>query len=185
MKKIALLLFTFCLSFSGFSQNDDTTSSTFQTRFGIKAGYNGMQMKNVIDGSESIRKSSGFYVGGYINIPTSDQFSVQPEVIYSSTEYLYNDQMNLLQIPVKLQFKMANNFRGFIGPEGIFLVGLGDQDKALFKEFLFAVTFGITYEITDQFHIEIRPSLSLTKFFDDGIDYRRFNTLQVGLAYEF
>ena len=175
MKKITLLILTLSLGFSSYSQ----------TRYGYKAGYNGMQLKSVMNGSESIRKSSGFYAGGYVNIPTSDQFSVQPEIIYASAEYLYNDQINLIQIPLKMQFKMANDFRGYIGPEGIFLVGLGDQDKALFKTFIFAVTFGITYEITDQFHIEIRPSLSLTKFFDDGIDYRRFNTLQFGFAYEF
>lgn len=184
MKQTALLL-TFLLTASlSFSQNDELGIP--KVTFGIKAGLNSVQMKIVSGSSDNVQKKSGVYAGAFVNIPTSDVFSIQPEIIYSSTEYLGRNNMNLLHVPVLLNFKLANNFTGFFGPEVQFLLDLGDTtNKELFNDTLFGFTFGASYKITPNIFIEARPYFALSKFLEEDSGYRKFNTLQIGVAYKF
>ena len=50
---------------------------------------------------------------------------------------------------------------------------------------MFGFTFGAKYQITPNFYIEGRPYLALSRFLEDDLSYRKFNTLQIGLAYSF
>lgn len=184
MKTITLLLSLFLISSNAFAQDDDFTVP--KVTFGLKAGLNSVQMKIASGSSDNVQKKSGVYAGAFVNIPTSDTFSIQPEVIYSSTEYLGRNNMNLLHIPVLLSFNLANNFTGFIGPEAQFLMGLGDtENKELFNDVLFGFTFGASYKITPNFYIDARPYFAFSKFLEEDSGYRKFNTLQIGVAYKF
>lgn len=186
MKRITLILIALCVSNFGFAQDDEETTTDSKTTFGIKAGYNATQTKIVNESSESVRKEAGIYFGAFVNIPTSETFSVQPEVLYSSSRYNFNDNINLLHIPVSFKFELANNFTGFIGPEAQFLLGVGDMETDLFNTFMFGFYFGANYEVAPNFFLEARPYFAVTNLLDDGDNfYRRLNTLQVGLAYQF
>lgn len=156
MKRTALALTLLFLTFNGFAQDEELPE--LKISFGIKAGLNSVHMKTVSDMGDQIQKNSGVYVGAFLNIPTSDIFSVQPEVIYSSTKYLSRSNMKLLHVPVLLNFKLANNFTGFVGPEAQFLIDLGDSpNQDLFNSVMFGFTFGANYKITPNFYIEARP----------------------------
>jgi|GEM_PF-2241244 len=187
MKKLFILCLTFLsanLFAQGIDENDDISSS--KTSFGIKAGYNNIQMKIEDDGRDYVQREAGIYVGAFVNIPTSETFSVQPEVIYSSSRYNINDNIDLIHIPVSLKFELANNFKGFIGPEGQFLLGIGDENTDLFNNFMFGFFFGASYEVAPNFSIEARPYFALSRLLDNGPGVtRKLNTLQVGLAYQF
>ncbi len=184
MKKVILTLTLVCTSIFTFAQDEDI--ETPKVTFGLKAGLNSVQMKIVTESSDNTQKKSGVYAGIFVNIPTSEVFSIQPELIYSSTEYLGRDNMNLLHVPLLLNFQLANNFTGFIGPEAQILLDLGDTaNKELFNDFLIGFTFGANYQITPNFYIEARPYFAFTKFLEDNSGYRKFNTLQIGLAYKF
>jgi len=50
---------------------------------------------------------------------------------------------------------------------------------------MFGFTFGARYQITPNFYIEGRPYFALSKFLEDDSGYRKFNTLQIGLAFKF
>lgn len=52
--------------------------STDGPRFGVKAGGN----VSSITASDS-KSKFGFYAGALVNIPISDAFNIQPEVVYS------------------------------------------------------------------------------------------------------
>jgi len=187
MKRLLLLLVTLSLSTNFYAQDDnDDTSNTLNTTFGIKAGYNATQMKIENEGRDNVQKEAGVYLGVFINFPTSETFSVQPELLYSSSRYNYNDNIDLIHVPISLKFELANNFTGFIGPEAQFLLGIGDLDTELFNTFMFGFHFGATYEIAPNFFLEGRPYFALSRLLDNGPGVsRKLNTLQVGLAYQF
>lgn len=186
MKKITTLLFIFCLSAISFAQGEDESSTTLSTTFGIKAGYNATQMKIENEGNDRVQKEAGIYFGAFINFPTSETFSVQPEVLYSSSRYNINDNINLIHVPVSFKFNLANGFTGFIGPEAQFLLDIGDEDTSLFNNVMFGFHFGASFQVAPNFFLEARPYFALSKLLDDGPGFsRKLNTLQVGLAYQF
>ena len=187
MKNQFLFFCLLLLSANTFAQSeDDDYTSELKTTFGIKAGYNNIQMRIEDQGRDYVQREAGIYVGAFVNFPTSETFSVQPEVIYSSSRYNLNDNIDLIHIPVSLKFELANNFTGFIGPEGQFLLGIGDVDTELFNTFMFGFYFGANYEVAPNFFIEARPYFALNRLLDNGPGVsRKMNTLQVGLAYQF
>ena len=188
MKHIIILLSVLCFTANTFAQgeDDDDNSTVLNTTFGIKTGYNNIQMKIEDEGRDYVQKQAGIYVGAFVNFPTSETFSVQPEVIYSSSRYNINDNIDLIHVPVSLKFELANNFTGFIGPEAQFLLGIGDFDISQYNSFMFGFYFGATYEVAPHFFLEARPYFALSRLLDDGPGFtRKLNTLQVGLAYQF
>lgn len=182
MKRISLLLLTFAYIFTSNAQD----SEPLNISFGLKAGLNSMHNKIVTTTSDNVQKRSGVYAGVFVTIPTSETFSVQPELIYSSTEHNGTDNVNLLHIPVLLNFELGNNFTGFVGPEGQILLSIDDaNNQDLFNTFMFGFTFGARYQITPNFYIEGRPYFAFSRFLEDDLGYRKFNTLQIGIAYRF
>lgn len=185
MKKLILSFLFIGSFFSLFAQNNDT-SKKLHTTFGLKLGYNYAQIKVVTETSEYIKKSGGIYFGGFVNFPSSETFSIQPELIYSSSAYDSNSNIKLLYLPVSLRFELGNGFTGFIGPEGQFLIGTDDIESQYFNDVMFGFHFGATYKITPKFFIEARPYFAITKLLDNGPgNFRRLNTLHVGLVYQF
>ena len=187
MKRIPLIVATLFLVTNLFAQKENTgTSTKAKTTFGIKAGYNAAQIKIVNETSDFVRKESGFYAGAFVNIPTSDIFSVQPEIIYSSSGYDANNNISLLYLPISLRFELANDFTGFIGPEAQFLIGTDDVETQYFNDVMFGFHFGAAYKITENIFVEARPYFAITKLLDNGPgNYRRLNTFHFGLGYQF
>ncbi len=184
MRNIVLFISIVLFTTLGYAQ--DEINDTPTVSYGIKVGINSTQMKIVSQSSDNTQNRSGVYFGAFVNIPSSDSFSIQPEVIYSSTDYSGNTKMNFLNIPVLLKFILANNFTGFFGPEAQVLLDIDvAENKELFNTFLLGFTFGANYKITPNFYLEARPYFAFTKFLEDDSGYRKFNNLQVGIAYKF
>ena len=184
MKKLILLVALTLFVGNIFAQEDDIIIP--EIGFGLKAGLNSMHNRTVNTSSDNVQKKTGVYIGAFVNIPTSDVFSVQPEIIYSSTEFQGRNNVNLLHIPVLLNFELGNDFTGFVGPEGQVLIDLGEAENSnLYNSFMFGFTFGARYQITPNFYIEGRPYFALSKFLENDSGYRKFNTLQIGLAFKF
>ena len=182
MKRILFSLLALGIIFTSKAQDDSQSTISI----GLKAGLNSMHNKVVTSTSDNVQKRSGVYAGVFVSIATSEIFSIQPELIYSSTEHNGTDNVNLLHIPVLLNFELGNDFTGFIGPEGQVLLNIDDaENQDLFNTFMFGVTFGARYQITPNFYIEGRPYFALSRFLEDDLGYRKFNTLQIGLAYRF
>ena len=89
-----------------------------QATFGVKAGANFSSIKSTAgDESESTDMKVGLNIGGLANIPISDMFSFQPELVFSmeggkdeedGEDYKLN--LNYINIPLLLQY----NASGFI-----------------------------------------------------------------------
>ena len=184
MKKTIATLVLALIVCNIFAQDNDQKLQ--KIGYGLIAGLNSMHNKTVNETSDNVQKKSGVYIGAFVNIPTSDVFSVQPEIIYSSTEFQGRNNVNILHIPVLLNFELGNGFSGFLGPEGQVLINLDEADNSdLYNSFMFGFTFGARYQITPNFYIEGRPYFALSKFLEDDSGYKIFNTLQIGLAFKF
>jgi len=187
MKYLPIIIITTFISGTLFAQTDNSTFvSNTQTTFGIKTGYNAIQFKIENENTESVQKEAGIYFGAFINIPTSDIFSIQSEILYSSSRYTFNDNINLIHVPISIQFKLANNFTGFFGPEIQFLLDIGNLDLNNFNNLMLGFNFGASYKISSNFSIEAKPYFSFSKLLDNGPGIsRKLNILQIGLAYQF
>jgi hypothetical protein len=183
MKKIICSFFALGLILNVNAQDSDDNK---KISFGLKAGLNSMHNREVTSSRDNVQKRSGVYAGIFVTIPASEMVSIQPELIYSSTEFNGTNNVNLLHVPLLLNFQLGNNFTGFVGPEGQILLNIEDaENQDLFNTFMFGFTFGAKYQITPNFYIEGRPYLALSRFLEDDLGYRKFNTLQIGLAYSF
>ena len=184
MKIFIFYFFALLIVFSSYAQDENYTDLT--TKFGLKAGINNTSVKTVDADSDFVQNNTGFYIGAFLKIPTSDTFSIQPELNYISGEYTANDKISLLHVPVLLRLEVGNGFAGYIGPEAILLLDLDDPNKDEFNTFMLGFTFGAAYNINKHLGIEVRPVFGITRFYDDGLDsFRRYNTLQFGVFYTF
>ena len=110
-------------------------SMSFAQQFGIKAGANISSISK--DGFEDSKSKVGFYGGLFMNAPLSEQFSIQPEVLYSQqgaevkrtytvlgNTTTIDGKLNLdyITVPVMFQFKATPEFYIEAGPEFGFLV---------------------------------------------------------------
>lgn len=193
MKKILLI---FGLLLFGGSINTQA-----QVRPGIKLGLNNSTISNT-----TLDTKNNIYVGAFINIPITNYYSLQPEVLYSaqggasnSTEY-GDVNINYLSIGIPNKFYVGPN-SGFH-----FIVGLS-LDFNIDNSFIsltngnsdfdispldVAVFGGIGYDFGFGLMLEARykQGTSSTDFFGQSNLYEEngsnLNTvIQVGLAYKF
>ncbi|WP_330745917.1 porin family protein [Chryseobacterium sp. CP-77] len=180
--------------------------STDGPRFGVKAGGN----LSSFTGSDS-KSKIGFYAGAFVNIPLSDAFSIQPEVVYSqqgakakddyemATYTVKNMQQTLvyINVPVMVQYNATPEFYLEAGPEFGLLVNAqakGDingstykaNNKDTMKTFNFGAGIGLGYRFIPNLGVSVRYIAGLTKILKDEFGDSSKNTnIQLGLNYSF
>jgi len=86
MKRI-VSTFLFTVFLISLSQAQDDQSNENKTEFGFKAGVNLSYMFHKFGPGENNINNTGFYLGSAVNIPLGEKLSVQPEIIFASTNY--------------------------------------------------------------------------------------------------
>lgn len=180
--------------------------STDGPTFGVKAGGN----LSGFTGSDS-KSKIGFYAGAFVNVPLSEAFSIQPEVVYSQqgakakydyemgTYVVKNMQQNLdyINVPVMVQYNATPEFYLEAGPEFGLLLNAqakGDingssykgKNKDNMKTFNFGAGIGLGYRFTENLGANVRYIAGLTKILKDEFGDSSKNTnIQLGLTYSF
>ncbi|MFC0344632.1 MULTISPECIES: porin family protein [Epilithonimonas] len=111
--------------------------------FGLKGGMNVSSLSK--DGGLNDQESKiGFNAGVFLNAPISEQFSIQPEVLYNNlgskitreatvnnNTYTaeYARHLDYISVPVMAQFNATPNFYIEAGPQFSFLVDARDKYK--------------------------------------------------------
>lgn len=195
MKKKLLLFISIAISTISFAQ---TVPS-----FGVKAGISSTGIRddavdnftNLLDftkGNTTTKDHTGFFAGGYANIPMSENFSIEPGIYYSQKGYELNGALNLkgldflganakavlLSQYVDVPILLKGNFNGlqiFAGPQISYLA------KADLKTT--AGAFGInllnkTMDATSQFD---RWDIGVT----GGIGYQFSNGFNISASYDY
>ena len=160
MKKVLVV----ALVLIGFSMNA-------QEGFFAKAGLSNVTAKvDVFD--ESVSDSEmGFYVGVGYNFDVSDDFDVEPSLLYS----LVND-LNSLYIPIMAKYEVADEFTIQAGPQINYL--LEDMTQG---EFGLDLAFGVGYNFSEQFFADARYGIEVSR----DIEGFSLNTLKIGVGYRF
>ncbi len=194
MKKIFLGLALVAGTFT-FAQKTSSNIASSPVRFGLKAGLNVSSLSN-----SDTNSKAGFYGGVFANIPVAQDFSVQPEVLYSgmgakakaNSDVKLN--MDYIAVPVMLQYNALPNLYVEAGPQFSFLVSAKGKDnngsvdvKDGFKTFDFGLGLGAGYYFTPNIGVNVRYVAGLTDVVKNRIggDSSKNGVFQVGLAYKF
>ena len=149
--------------------------------FGIKGGANFATIANE-DGENPDGRTS-FNVGAMVEIPVSDKFSIQPEVLYGNI----NDG-SVLYIPVLFKYYISESgFNLMAGPQAT--IDLEEAEEG-YNSLGVDASFGIGYDINENFFIDARYSLEVTNRIGDlpGLPDNisgKINSLQIGVGYKF
>lgn len=182
-----------------------TLVASAQVNFGLKTGVNfstlGGDDFDEVDGKKS---NTGFYFGGIVNVPFSENFAFQPELVFSSKQGVefredpnieYNLNLAYLNIPLMLQYRNS----GFIaeaGPQIGFLMsakskisagGQSDEEdvKDSFKGIDFGINLGLGYQFSNGFGINGRYNFGMSNIVDETDADTKNRVLSVGIFYMF
>lgn len=194
MKKRILLLTALALSLASFAQD--------KTSFGIRGGYVSSNitgdantsledMMDFTNGAITTTNHKGFYAGGFVSIPLTTNFSIEPGLSYAQKGYAAKGELeikgasflspsakaNLTMNYVELPVLLKANFGGlelFAGPQVAYLANANLRTTAG------ALGFNVlnkTMDATDQFN---QWDAGVT----GGIGYQFANGLNLRASYE-
>ena len=153
-------------------------------RYGFRLGLNLSNIdfeagSFVPGGSDSQR--IGFTAGFFARYRLTDNFSIQPEILYSaqgekttSTSDNFGIvgqnaedplQINVIQIPVLLNYTIYDKFTVSLGPQ----LGIGVWEwerRDEYEPIQFSILGGLGYQLTDSFSVDLRASFGLTDIID-------------------
>ena len=182
-----LFLVTLVTLFSAttiYAQSDDST-----TQFGVKGGVN----LSTVRGDDIGKKNelTSFHLGLFMEIPISERFSFQPEVLYSGQGYNMTDnnafigevdyKLDYIQVPLMAKVYIIKGFYAEAGPQFGFKVkeeidfksGSDDNDIIInsedsqIKGFDTSLALGTGYKFDNGLSLSARYTHGLTSIFKD------------------
>jgi len=191
MKRVSLLMLAFiALAITG----------TAQVKFGAKGGVNLAKVSGKIAGEkESYDTKTALHLGGFVEIPVSEKFSVMPEVNFDQwggqlEESGVTMKMNLSYINVPILAKVnVGGFGIYAGPQVGFLMSgkykMEDEEEDIegLKSTDFSAVFGAEYNLAYGIFLSARYNLGLTRVNDDATDddYFKNSAITFGVGIKF
>lgn len=206
MKKFILLIVVFFAFSTMFSQG---------IIFGVKAGVNLANLNSsVSEFNDEFEMRTAFHVGGVADVSISEQFSLQPELIYSSVGTKFEESeggvtakfqsiINYLSIPFMAKYYVAEGFSLQAGPQVGFVLsatdkleisGAGEFDgteeddiKEDLESIDFGLGFGAAYKMQNGLFFDARYGLGLSNIAKeiDNDEWVKNNVIQVSVGYMF
>lgn len=167
-----------------------------QVNFGGKAGVNLATFSGDV---EDVKMKIGYHVGALVQIPVSESFLIQPELVFSAqgaksegTEDDVKANFNYLNIPIMAKYQSTSGFFAETGPQIGFLMSAkmkaGDTDvdvKEYYKSTDFNWAFGLGYQMASGFGVNARYNLGLSSIYDEDVDDEKVknSVFQIGVFY--
>jgi len=191
MKRVSLLMLAFiALAVTG----------TAQIKFGAKAGVNLAKVAGKTEGEkESFDSKVGMHIGGVVEIPVSEKFSVMPEVNFDQwggqlEESGMTLSMNLsyINVPILAKYNVGG-FGIYAGPQIGFLMSskykLDDEEEDIegLKGTDFGAVFGAEYNLAYGIFLSARYNLGLTRVNEEATDddYFKNSAITFGVGIKF
>lgn len=162
-------------------------SSCVCHNLGLKAGLNVASVNG--DDTDNLDSRIGFFFGGFAELCLSNNFAIQPEILYSAQGFKYKEgefttelQLDYLNIPIMAKFKLTDELIIEAGPQIGFLLlanevfespgNSGDNDvKEEFKNIDFGANIGLVYQFEGGLNFGARYNLGLSNINDfEGSD---------------
>ena len=165
-----------------------TLSSCVCHNLGLKTGLNVASISG--DETENLSSRTGFFFGGFAELCVSNDFAIQPELLYSmqGAEYTMSEgydgkfKLDYLNVPVMAKVKVTDELYFEAGPQvGILLsakdefASSGDSGEEDIKDEIKGVDFGanvgVGYQFEGGLNIGARYNLGLSNINDfEGSD---------------
>ena len=206
LRLIISVLISFMLFSCGTQKNTSKSERSQNVRVGAKAGVNISDITG--DDVDSFNGRTSFHVGAIAEIPVSNDFSVQPELMYSSQGSDYSEEggydgkvkADYLNVPVIAKFYVAEGFSIEAGPQVGFLMSAkdeydwaGDTGENDLKDYLkgidFGLNFGLGYRLENGLNFGARYNLGLSDVndsedLDGGATYKN-SVIQLSVGFFF
>ncbi len=175
------------------------TTAQEYVMFGIKGGVNFSSVTgDAFSDFEDESARTAFHLGLLAEIPISDRFSLQPEVLYSAQGYdvvrIEDGQdverrFDYISVPVLAKLYLIDGFALEAGPQFSYLVenelGRGDDEIELSDDYLnkfdFSVGLGASWKLSN-FFVYGRYNVGLTEIYDiEGADAKN-GVIQLGVG---
>ncbi|WP_035334164.1 porin family protein [Dokdonia sp. PRO95] len=155
-----------------------------EVSFGAKGGVNFATVGG--DDFDDPDARTSFHFGGFVEVPISEKFSIQPEVYYSGQGYDIQSvdngddvefQLDYINVPVLAKYYFVDGFYGEVGPQIGFNVNSeidsnpdGDSGDISFNNDAintvdFAVVGGLGYKLNNGLFFNARYNLGLSDVF--------------------
>lgn len=198
----AMLLSGITMSNAQSTTTDESSNAdSMSTSFGVKGGVNFATVQGSDVGNTDSRTS--FHLGVVGELPISEMFSVQGEVMYSGQGFDYDFegvdgqnveyQLDYLNIPVLAKIYLFKGFSVEAGPQFGFKVNEeidydpadnpGDTDLDEAESFDFSLAGGLTFQTEMGLFASGRYNYGLTEIIKDA-DIRN-SVFQISLGYKF
>jgi hypothetical protein len=183
MKKILLLAVLTVLGF--------TNVNAQKIKFGAKGGLNFASISG--DNTQGSDLVTAFNFGVLSEIPISDTFSFQPELMYSGQGYSFNDNtiaLSYLNIPLMGKYYLTKGLSIEAGPQLGFLLSAKNETtdvKDSFNPFDFGVNFGLGYKLDNGLNFGVRYNMGLTDINDlpNSSSNNKNSVFQLSVGYFF
>lgn len=137
-----------------------------EIQLGVKGGLNFANVNG--DNTPNNDIVTAFNVGLVAEIPLAEQFSFQPELLFSGQGFSFNDRLvalNYLNLPLMGKYYLTKGFSLEAGPQIGFLLSAKNEDidvKDAFKTVDFGVNFGLGYKLDNGLNFGARYNLGLS-----------------------
>jgi hypothetical protein len=183
MKKMLLLAVLTVLGF--------TNVNAQKIKFGVKGGLNFANISG--DNTKDADLVTSFNFGVLSEIPISEKFSFQPELMYSGQGYSFNDNtvaLSYLNVPLMGKYYLTKGFSVEAGPQIGFLLAAKNEKinvKDSFNTVDFGVNFGLGYKLDNGLNFGVRYNLGLTDInnVDNSSIKNKNSVFQVSVGYFF
>lgn len=176
-----------------------STAQSQELRIGVKAGVNFASVGG--DFTDEYDGRTSFHLGGLVEIPISEKFAVQPELLYSGqgAKSEYDDsfgdsivigkeklKLDYINIPIMAKYYIMEGLSVEAGPQfGLLLSAKneyeesgfeGDQSgdfdvKDFYKTLDISFGFGSSYRLNNGVFFSARYVIGLTDITDDNDDF--------------
>lgn len=173
------LFFAFTLLFLGL-----TSVNAQSLKFGAKIGANFSQL----DGGEYDGDNlTSFHVGALVELNLLENFSIQPELMYSSQGTKLEDEdikLDYVALPVLAKFYLVSDKLSIeAGPQFSFLINDDVPEVFRTKTFDFAAVGGLGYNLTQNIFVQARYVVGLTDTSKDASVTNKVIQLSAGLRF--
>ncbi|MBC7607186.1 MAG: PorT family protein [Burkholderiales bacterium] len=160
-----------------------TLNSQAQIKIGIKAGANFSNL----DGTFNTKTRTGFHAGAVLEIKAFSNFSIQPEVLYSSQGAKFESSTiseinyNYITVPVLAKYYLLTDiFSIEAGPQFAFLVNDNVSNAFKTKSFDFGAVAGVGVNVTKSLFAQAHYVIGLSDTTTDANITNRVIQISVG-----
>ncbi|HEU4607899.1 MAG TPA: porin family protein [Chitinophagaceae bacterium] len=163
-----------------------------QVKYGVKAGLNLASMKESYGGVNVTTDSrANLIAGAFLNYALSENFSIQPELLYSGMGGSYSGEklkLAYIALPILAQYHFAEKFYVEAGPQFGLLMSAkadGTDVKDSFKSLDIQLVPGVGYNITENIGVNARYGFSLGNIADGSDGTAKNRAFSFMVAYTF